>query len=46
MASLAGQQDQEKRPEVDQDYRHLVQLCEGGMLYEAEAWLEAGHVSL
>jgi ankyrin repeat protein len=43
MASLAGQQDQDKRPEVDQDYRHLVQLCEQGMLYEAEAWLEGGH---
>ena len=43
MASLAGQQDQGKRPEVDPDYRHLVQLCEQGMLYEAEAWLEAGH---
>lgn len=43
MASLAGQQDQGKRPEVDPDYRHLVQLCEQGMLYEAEAWLESGH---
>lgn len=43
MADSAGQQDQEKRPEVDPDYRHLVQLCEEGMLYEAEAWLEAGH---
>lgn len=43
MASPSGQQDQEKRPEVDPDFRHLVKLCEEGMLYEAEAWLEVGH---
>jgi ankyrin repeat protein len=43
MANSAGQQDQEKRSEVDPDYRNLVQLCEGGMLYEAEEWLEEGH---
>ena len=43
MASHAGQKDQSKQPEVDPDYRHLVELCGEGMLYEAEAWLEAGH---
>lgn len=43
MASLAGQQDQGERPEVDVDFRHLVHLCDGGMLYEAEAWLQSGH---
>lgn len=43
MASSTGQQDPDKRPEIDPDYRHLLQLCKAGMLYEAEAWLEAGH---
>ena len=27
------------------DFDHLVDLCEKGMLYEAEEWLAAGHVA-
>lgn len=46
MAGISGQQDQGKQPEADLDFRHLVQLCEEGMLYEAEAWLEAGHSAM
>jgi hypothetical protein len=45
MAKLTGQQDQGKKTEIDPDYRHLVELCDGGMLYEAEAWLKAGHTA-
>lgn len=36
--------DAEISPKIS-DFDHLLDLCERGMLYEAEAWLKAGHLA-
>jgi hypothetical protein len=38
--------DREQHRQIQSDYVHLVDLCRPGMLYEAEAWLAAGHSPL
>jgi len=45
MGEAESQSNDSEQTEGTSSFDHLVDLCERGMLYEAEEWLQQGHVA-